>query len=180
MVQSGQPHWHYNQYSQLMEMVALEHCLKKWTQNLRTSLSLQEEIKGLREEVTESKTKFIELDTKVTEIEKSIEFNSKTCEDKAVAQTDSLNKVKAELEGKVQELENKLLLQEKQDRKNNFLFYGITEEPNEDIEDKLKNIFLKDLKLDYGRVSNMYFAHGHRIPTKSPGPKPIIEICPIL
>ena len=136
--------------------------------------NLQEEIKGLREEVTESKTKFIELDTKVTEIEKSIEFNSKTCEDKAVAQTDSLNKVKAELEGKVQELENKLLLQEKQDRKYNLLFYGITEEPNEDIEDKLKNIFLKDLKLDYGRVSNMYFAHGHRIPTKSPGPKPII------
>ena len=91
-----------------------------------------------------------------------------------MAQTDSLNKVKAELEGKVPELENKLLLQEKQDGKYNLLFYGITEEPNEDIEDKLKNIFLKNLKLDYGRVSNIYFAHGHRIPTESPGPKPII------
>ena len=67
-----------------------------------------------------------------------------------MAQTVSLNEVKAELESKVQELQNTLLLQEKQDRKYNLLFYAITEESNEDIEDKFKNIFLNDLKLDMG------------------------------
>lgn len=135
---------------------------------------LNQEVKTLREEVTDSKAKFVELETKVTEVVKSVEFNSKSCEDNNQAQTEALNKVKEELETKVKALDDKLLLQEKYDRKYNLLFYGIPEESSEDLEDKLKNLFLNDLNLDYSRVSNMNFAHGHRLPSKSPGPKPII------
>ena len=62
----------------------------------------------------------------------------------------------------------------KHNQKYNFLFYGIQEEQYEDIEDKLKNLFVDDLKLDFSRVNYMYFAHGHRILSKTPGPKPII------
>ena len=136
--------------------------------------SLQEDVRTVREEVADSKIKFKELDTKVSDIIKSVEFSSKTCEEKDKKQTAALREMKEELECKVKALENKLLLQEKHDRKYNLLFYGIPEEQNEDIEDKLKNLFVDDLKLDYTRVNNMYFAHGHRIPSKTPGPKPII------
>ena len=136
--------------------------------------SLQEEMKSLREEVDESKTHFGEMNTKISEIETSIEFNSKTCSDNATAQSEALDTVKEELETKVKDLEHKLLLQEKQDRKYNLLFYGITEEPEEDVEGKLKQLFLDDLHLNHMRVNNMFIVHGHRIPSKSPGPKPII------
>lgn len=153
----------------------LDKRFKKLEESITSNFDrLNQEVKTLREEVTDSKAKFVELDTKVTEVVKAVEFNSKSCEDKNQAQTEALNKAKEELETKVNTLDNKLLLQEKQDRKYNLLFYGIPEEPSEDLEDKLKNIFLNDLNLDYSRVSKMYFAHGHRLPSKSPGPKPII------
>ena len=136
--------------------------------------NLKDEIKGLRAEVAESKTQFAKLESKVQSIEDAAEFNSNMCKERTEKQTALLNKVKAELEDKVKDLENKLLLQEKQDRKYNLLFYGITEELNENIENKLKSLFVDDLQLDYERVNNMYFVHYHRIPSKSPGPKPII------
>ena len=136
--------------------------------------NLKGEIKGLRAEVAESKTQFAKLEAKVRSIEDATEFNSNICKESADKRTASLNKVKAELEDKVKELENKLLLQEKQDRKYNLLIYGITEAPNENVENKLKSVFVEDLQLDYERVHNMYFVHYHRIPSKGPGPKPII------
>ena len=43
-----------------------------------------------------------------------------------------------ELEDK---LENKMQLQEKQDGKYNLLFCGIKEEPEEDVEETLKQLF---------------------------------------
>ena len=48
-----------------------------------------------------------------------------------------------------------------------MLFYGIQEEQNEDIEDRLKNLFVDDLMLDFARANNMYFAHT----IKDPWPK---------
>ena len=91
----------------------------------------------MREEVADSKVKFKELDTKVSDIINSVEFNTKMCEKKDKAQTASFRKTKEELEGNVRALKNKLLIQEKHDLKYNLLFYGIQEEQNEDIEDKL-------------------------------------------
>ena len=135
---------------------------------------LQGEMKGLREEVAEARTKFAELETKVNGMEDTVELNSGLCQERDEEQTASLKAVKAELETKMKELEDKLLLQEKQDRKYNLLFYGIPEEQGENIDDRLKALFLDDLGLDYDRVNNMYFVHSHRMPSKSPGPKPII------
>ena len=134
---------------------------------------LQGEMKGLREEVAEARTKFAELETKVNGMEDTVEFNSGLCQERDEEQTASLKAAKAELETKVKELEDKLLLQEKQDRKYNLHFYGIPEEQGENIDDRLKTLFLDDLGLDYDRVNNMYFVH--RMPSKSPGPKPIIR-----
>lgn len=135
---------------------------------------LQGEIKSLRVEVAETKTRFVGLEKKVNDMEDTIEFNSGLCKERDEEQTVSLKTIKAELETKVKELEDKLLLQEKQDRKYNLLFYGIPEEQDENLDDKLKTLFLDDLGLEFDRVNNMYFVHSHRMPSKSPGPKPII------
>ena len=124
--------------------------------------------------MAESKVKFTEMETKVEQIAKSVDFCDTKCQERDKAQAEKLKSTKEDLETKIQELENKLLLQEKQDRKYNLLFYGITEDQNENVEDKLRTLFTEDLELDYHRVNSMYFTHGHRIPSNSPGPKPII------
>ena len=49
--------------------------------------------------MTDSKTKFKELETIVTDIVKSVEFSSKSCEDKNTAQIVALNAANEELEG---------------------------------------------------------------------------------
>ena len=38
----------------------------------------------------------------------------------------------------------------------------------------VRQSLITDLKLEEERVRNMYFAAGHRVPTKAAGPKPII------
>lgn len=75
----------------------------------------------------------------------------------------------------MREISQKLLLMEKQDRKYNLLVYGIPEEAEEDVCAKMRELFVNDLEISQRRVNAMYFAHGHRLPSKSKtGPKPII------
>ena len=62
---------------------------------------------------------------------------------------------------------------EKHDRKYNLLFYGFPEERSEHIFDKFRKVFVNDLGIDPYTVDNMYFVHGHRLPTENEeGPKP--------
>ena len=64
---------------------------------------------------------------------------------------------------------------EKHDRKYNLLFYGFSEERNENIFDKLRAVFVKDIGIDSYTVDNMYFVNGYRFPSlNAEGPKPII------
>ena len=79
--------------------------------------------------------------------------------------------MQTELNSKMVEMDKKLKLLEKHDQKYNLLFYGFTEEYNENIHETMRESFTQDLKIDKERVRNMYFAHGHRMPSKNPGPK---------
>ena len=64
---------------------------------------------------------------------------------------------------------------EKHDRKYNLLVYGIREEIDENIFDKMRSLFITDLEISANRVNDMYFAHGHRLPSKKKGvPRSII------
>ena len=71
-------------------------------------------------------------------------------------------------------LENKLKLLEKHDRKYNLLFYGFTEDSNENVYTTMWDSFIKELNIEEERVQNIYFANGHRMSSKNPGPTPII------
>ena len=108
-------------------------------------------------------------------MEESLNFQGVTLTENDEKQKASLNKVKAEIDTKIQELNQKILLMEKQDRKYNLLFYGFPEEGSENLFDKLRNVFVKDLDIDHYTVDNMYFTHGHRMPAENQqGPRPII------
>ena len=58
-----------------------------------------------------------------------------------------------------------------------MLFYGFPEESGENVYEVIRQSLIHDLKLDEEGVRNMYFAAGHRVPTKAASPKPIIIRC---
>ena len=165
---------------------------KSITQNVTSSISSKMEeldtkfssmfteykadIKAVRVEVDTVRNDLIDISEKVTQIEKSVEFGSAKQKEDTEKQTTSLNKVKAEIDTKLQELNQKLLLMEKHERKYNLLFYGFSEEKEgENIYDNMRSVFVNDLQLDPYRVENMYFSNAHRLPAeKTDGPKPLI------
>ena len=113
----------------------------------------------------------------VKEMEKSVQNNSDKMDDLVKDQEGKIKAACTVLDDKLKELDNKLMLLEKQDRKYNLLFYGFQEEAGEDVFSVIRQSLILDLKLDEERVRNMYFAAGHRVPTKGSGPKPIIIRC---
>lgn len=136
---------------------------------------IKEDIKGVKTEVLKAKTDIETVSKKVTDIEDSLEYQGKTLVENDEKQKSNLNNVKSEIDAKLQELNQKLLLMEKQDRKYNLLFYGFSEEGGENIFDKLRGVFASDLGINPYTVDNMYFVHGHRMPSENvEGPKPII------
>lgn len=72
--------------------------------------------------------------------------------------------MQTDLNSKVAEMDKKLKLLEKHDRRYNLLFYGFTEEYNENVHETIRESFIQDLKIDEERVRNMYFANDDRMP----------------
>lgn len=147
--------------------------LDKKFSNLFTEI--KEDIQSIKTDVLQAKTDIESISKKVTDIEESVEYNAKMVVENDENQTSNLDKAKTEIDAKTQELNQKLLLMEKQDRKYNLLFYGFSEEKDENIFDKLRKVFCNDLGIDPYTVDNMYFVHGHRMPSENAeGHRPII------
>ena len=133
---------------------------------------LRQEVKSSRTEVTEVKTKVKDVSDKVNAVEKSLDFHIKELEE---MKKKDIKGAKEYIDEKVAEINQKLLMMEKHDRKYNLLVYGIKEESDESICDKMRDLFVNDLEISQYRVNDMYFAHAHRLPSKKKGvPKPII------
>lgn len=137
--------------------------------------NFREELLALKTDMGESKEKLTSLSSKVLEIENSLEFQSKEQKDHEKKQDEKLDKVEKDLDKKIKDLDAKLMLLEKHDRKYNLLFYGIKEDHNENIYEKVRELFLTDLEMEEEKVQSMYFAHAHRLPSNSrEGPRPLI------
>ena len=154
---------------------------------------LEKEVNQLKQDMTDSKTEIENTNRKVADLQKEFDKSLGFETDKREEQLKKVNEKMAEkfkegddklmqkfkeaeesLDKKITELDNKLKLLEKHDRKYNLLFYGIPEEAGEDPIDKLRNLFVNDLKIDMTLVHRMQFIHCHRVPSKGKGPKPII------
>ena len=146
---------------------------------------MEKEVNQLKEDMLESKTEIENTNKKVSEfereIDKSLEFQSEKLKDQLKKVEDDqekkLEKAEKALDKKITELDNKLKLLEKHDRKYNLLFYGIAEPEEEEVEDpieKLRTLFVDDLNIDMTIANRMQFTHGHRVPSRGKGPRPII------
>ena len=135
---------------------------------------MRSDINQVRVDVEETNRKVTDISEKVTELEKSVQHHSIQVDDNENKCKGRYSDIETKLDTKTDELDKKLKLLEKHDRKYNLLFYGFPEETNENVYTTMRDSFVQDLKIDEERVHNMYFSNGHRLPSKNPGPKPII------
>ena len=105
---------------------------------------LKEEMGNMKSNTEKNEKGIVVIHEKMEEYETSIDFNHTKIEERS-----NLKIAKAEkrIDKKIQELDDKLLMLEKQDRKYNFLFYGIPQEVNEKLYEKNENIFETDLRI---------------------------------
>ena len=122
---------------------------------------MKEELKNVHREIDDTNKKVTGISDKVSELVKSVQYHSDQVTENEEMCKDRYKNMQTELNSKVAEMDKKLKLLEKHDRKYNLLFYRFTEEYNENIQETMKESFTQDLKID---EENMYFAHGHRMP----------------
>ena len=91
-------------------------------------------------------------------------------------------KLRTEHKADVAALEKKLLMMEVYQRKANLLFYGIIESKDENVYEKLRNVFI-DLGIPSEEAARVMIVNAHRLPRRSrdadgsaadQGPDPII------
>ena len=161
------------------KLSTMEKTLSTKTEELREEMKI--DMRVVKDEIEHTKSEVnIEIHNikeTVSDMEKSVQDNSDRMDDIEKGQKENIEAANEELDTKLKELDNKLMLLEKQDRKYNLLFYGFKEDAGEDVYNIVRQSLIDDLKLDEERVRNMYFAAGHRVPTKAAGPKPIIIRC---
>lgn len=156
----------FQKYDEKLEN-RLAHFDKKFTSIFE---ELKKEMNAMRVEVYDAKNELKELKVKVDTMEESVKYHSEVAEEKADAMGDLYHKQKVYLE----ELEKKLLYQEKHDRRYNLLFYGIPEVKGKNLEVEMKDFFKTKLDIPKESVDSMLFANYHRIPSESKGPRPVI------
>ncbi|KAK6189149.1 hypothetical protein SNE40_005182 [Patella caerulea] len=86
------------------------------------------------------------------ELQKSLEF-----------ERNRVDEALEEISKKNAELEEKLILLEKHDRKYNILIYGVEKKQNKDISKVVYNFFAEQLELDEEILLSVRFANLHRL-----------------
>ena len=76
----------------------------------------------------------------------------------------TIPKLKKDVNGKVIELEEKLLLLEIHDRKNNLLFYGVEKEKDENVETVLQNMWESNYEVTAEQLKLATMIDCHRLP----------------
>ena len=137
---------------------------------------LKSEIGSLRADIEGNSLDIGTINETLAEQEKAIEFNNDRIIESDEKRKKEIKKLEKSVDEKIKLLDRKLLLLEKHDRKYNLLIYGIQEEADEKLYDKMRRFFVKDLGIEDERAQRIHFVNGHtcRYPTKSTGPNPII------
>ena len=136
--------------------------------------NLKADITSVKDEQTKTNETLSSLNKKVEEMEKGLNHQTNRLDDVEKANAIKFKETEENLDKKIAELNKKLLLAEKQDRKYNLLFYGLQPREHENVYERVRELLVKDMSLDETKVQQMYFAHGHRLPSKGIGPDPVI------
>lgn len=137
---------------------------------------LKDDMSNIKTEVEEATSDVENLKSQVEGIERSIDFHSSKVESVERNLDSKRENLKEDLEEKIKQLDRKLLMLEKHERKYNLIFYGVGEDENERLYDKIRNVLKENFKVNEERVEKIHFANGHRLPADPNfnGPKPII------
>ena len=76
-------------------------------------VEIKEDIKGIKSNVLEAKIDIKSVSKKVSDIEDSMEYHANTVVENDEKQKPNVDKVRAEIDSKIQELNQKLILMEK-------------------------------------------------------------------
>ncbi|XP_063955178.1 uncharacterized protein LOC135154054 [Lytechinus pictus] len=113
---------------------------------------------------------------KISDIEASLKDTS----DRALnIEQNEIPKLRNEHKADIAAIEKKLLMMEIYQRKANLLFYGISQNRDENVYDKLRNVFI-ELGISPEAAAKITIVNAHRLPRKSrttdgnQGPDPII------
>lgn len=176
---------HSEDYSKFMS--EMKSMFKDFEQKLTTKLmkklddkfdvvlgELREDIGEVKNDLSQVRTDVDDINSQIDGFEKSLDFNSERLETVEKVQEDKRKKMETDLNEKIEALNSKLMMLEKHERKYNLIFHGITEELGEKLYEKMRVFFVRDLELEQGRVEQIYFSNGHRIPSNQTGPRPVI------
>ena len=135
---------------------------------------LKTEIGTLKADIEVNTVDIGAINETLAEQEKAIEFNNNQIIEPDEKRRKDIKKLEKSVDDKIKLLDQKLMLLEKHDRKYNLLIYGINEDAGEKLYDKMRRFFVNDLGIEEERAQRIHFVNGHRYPTKSSGPNPII------
>ena len=99
---------------------------------------------------------------KLTHLEHNVEFNSNKIAD---IEQNEIPNLKKSISAETKKLEEKITALEIYNRKQNLLFYGVNETPNEDIFQTLRNTFMF-LGLDEAGAQRIMMVNAHRLPRR--------------
>ena len=156
--------------------------MKDMKKDLNKLGNIEKSLSNLTLKINQLETKVSTIEPVVQNCEKSCTFLSSTYEtqskDLKSAQTEvkNLQKQCADLTNQVNEqnkskvkLEAKITDLEARSMRENLIFNGIPETPNEDCQMKVKDFMLKDLKIEAEKVGPMILDRVHRIGKSSKG-----------
>ena len=135
---------------------------------------LKTEIGTLKADIEVNTVDIGAINETLAEQEKAIEFNNNQVIESDEKHRKDIKKLEKSVDDKIKLLDQKLMLLEKHDRKYNLLIYGIYEDAGEKLYDKMRRFFVNDLGIEEERAQRIHFVNGHRYPTKSSDPNPII------
>ena len=111
------------------------------------------------------KNDIAEMKSKTQELELSVADTSARI---STVETDKIPGIEGRLKKMQTEFEDKLMLHELHNRKQNLLFYGIPSQPNENVYKQAAGAFSKILEIPMEDASSIPLVNAHRLPTKKP------------
>lgn len=132
--------------------------------SVKTDLkSTQHQLKCIKDSHEELERGVQAMDLQFSE---HIESEAKKFSDYVESEGKKLELIKENIQLKIDKVREQQILLEKHDRKYNVLIYGLKEEKDEKINERIYDFMVNDLNIEKKRADNIPLANVHRIPSR--------------
>lgn len=134
----------------------------EFMREMRTSLSqLNGKLDKVITEITALKHDMAETKRTVSDLEESLNFTS---EKVVFMEKEALPKMRSGLDQRINELEEKIILNEIHDRKMNLLVYGLPEKSSENVYMIIRDVFAHFMNISHDDAERIPLVNAHRLP----------------